>query len=127
MIDVWTCLAISCGGIIVMALVLGLDRSAERKEFKAKIEKLQKELENKKIDGASEIKYKKQITELQNHLAKKNETIKMQNILLNNELPHLRKELSLQRKRNARLENQIQQMMVLKAKYEALKDIKGEQ
>lgn len=51
----------------------------------------------------------------------------MQNILLNNELPHLRRELSLQYKRNARLENQIQQMMVLKAKYEALKDIKGEQ
>jgi hypothetical protein len=127
MIDVWTCLAIGCGGIIVMALICELDRAAERKELKAKIEKLQKELENKKADGASEIKYKKQITELQNHLAKKNETIKMQNILLNNELPHLRRELSLQRKRNARLEKQIQQMMVLKAKYEALKDIKGEQ
>jgi hypothetical protein len=127
MIDVWTCLAIGCGGIIVMALICELDRAAERKELKAKIEKLQKELENKKADGASEIKYKKQITELQNHLAKKNETIKMQNILLNNELPHLRRELSLQHKRNARLENQIQQMMVLKAKYEALKDIKGEQ
>ena len=127
MIDVWTCLAIGCGGIIVMALICELDRAAERKELKAKIEKLQKELENKKVDGTSEIKYKKQITELQSHLAKKNETIKMQNILLNNELPHLRRELSLQRKRNARLENQIQQMMVLKAKYEALKDIKGEQ
>lgn len=127
MIDVWTYLAIGCGGIIVMALICELDRAAERKELKAKIEKLQKELENKKVDGASEIKYKKQITELQNHLAKKNETIKMQNILLNNELPHLRRELSLQRKRNARLENQIQQMMVLKAKYETLKDIKGEQ
>ena len=127
MIDVWTCLAIGCGGIIVMALICELDRAAERKELKAKIEKLQKELKNKKVDGASEIKYKKQIAELQNHLAKKNETIKMQNILLNNELPHLRRELSLQRKRNARLENQIQQMMALKAKYEALKDIKGEQ
>ena len=127
MIDVWTCLAIGCGGIIIMALICELDRAAERKELKAKIEKLQKELKNKKVDVASEIKYKKQITELQNHLAKKNETIKMQNILLNNELPHLRRELSLQRKRNARLENQIQQMMVLKAKYEALKDIKGEQ
>ena len=127
MIDVWTCLAIGCGGIIVMALICELDRAAERKEFKAKIAKLQEELENKKTDGTSEAKYKKQITELQNHLAKKNETIKMQNILLNNELPHLRRELSLQRKRNARLENQIQQMMVLKAKYEALKDIKGEQ
>ena len=127
MIDVWTYLAIGCGGIVVMALICELDRAAERKELKAKIEKLQKELENKKIDRASEIKYKKQIAELQNHLAKKNETIKMQNILLNNELPHLRRELSLQRKRNARFENQIQQMMVLKAKYEALKDIKGEQ
>jgi hypothetical protein len=127
MISVWTCLAIACGGIIVMALICELDRAAERKEFKAKIEKLQKELENKKIDRASEIKYKKQIAELQNYLAKKNETIKMQNILLNNKLPQIRKELSLQRKRNARLENQIQQMMVLKAKYEALKDIKGEQ
>lgn len=127
MIDVWTCLAIGCGGIIIMALICELDRAAERKELKAKIEKLQKELKNKKVDVASEIKYKKQIAELQNHLVKKNETIKMQNILLNNELPHLRRELSLQHKRNARLENQIQQMMVLKTKYEALKDIKGEQ
>lgn len=119
MISVWICLAIGCGGIIVMALICELDRAAERKEFKAK---LQKELENKKTDETSEAKYKKQITELQNHLAKKNETIKMQNTLLNNELPHLRRELGLQIRRNAKLANQIQQMMILKAKYEALKD-----
>lgn len=122
MISVWACLAIGCGGIIVMALICELDRAAERKEFKAKIAKLQKELENKKADGTSEAKYKKQITELQNHLTKKNETIKMQNILLNNELPHLRRELGLQIRRNAKLANQIQQMMILKAKYETLKD-----
>ena len=122
MISVWTCLAIGCGGIIVMALICELDRAAERKEFKAKIAKLQEELENKKTNGTSEAKYKKQITELQNHLAKKNETIKMQNILLNNELPHLRRELGLQIRRNAKLANQIQQMMILKAKYETLKD-----
>ena len=122
MISVWTCLIIGCGGIIVMALICELDRAAERKEFKAKIAELQKELENKKTDETSEAKYKKQITELQNHLAKKNETIKMQNILLNNELPHLRRELGLQIRRNAKLANQIQQMMVLKAKYETLKD-----
>ena len=123
MISVWTCLIIGCGGIIVMALICELDRAAERKEFKAKIAELQKELENKKTNETSEAKYKKQITELQNHLAKKNETIKMQNILLNNELPHLRRELDLQIRRNAKLANQIQQMMVLKAKYETLKDI----
>ena len=122
MISIWTCLAIGCGGIIVMALICELDRAAERKEFKAKIAKLQEELENKKTDETSEAKYKKQITELQNRLAKKNETIKMQNILLNNELPHLRRELGLQIRRNAKLANQIQQMMVLKAKYETLKD-----
>lgn len=122
MISVWTCLIIGCGGIIVMALICELDRAAERKEFKAKIAELQKELENKKTDETSEAKYKKQITELQNHLAKKNETIKMQNILLNNELPHLRRELGLQIRRNAKLANQIQQMMILKAKYETLKD-----
>lgn len=122
MISVWTCLIIGCGGIIVMALICELDRAAERKEFKAKIAKLQEELENKKADGTSEAKYKKQITELQNHLSKKNETIKMQNILLNNELPHLRRELGLQIRRNAKLANQIQQMMILKAKYETLKD-----
>lgn len=122
MISVWTCLIIACGGIIVMALICELDRAAERKEFKVKIAKLQEELENKKTDEASEAKYKKQITELQNHLAKKNETIKMQNILLNNELPHLRRELGLQIRRNAKLANQIQQMMILKAKYETLKD-----
>ena len=122
MISVWTCLIIGCGGIIVMALICELDRAAERKEFKAKIAELQKELENKKTDETSETKYKKQITELQNHLAKKNETIKMQNILLNNELPHLRRELGLQIRRNAKLTNQIQQMMILKVKYEALKD-----
>lgn len=122
MISVWTCLIIGCGGIIVMALICELDRAAERKEFKAKIAELQKELENKKTDEASEAKYKKQITELQNHLAKKNETIKMQNTLLNNELPHLRRELGLQIRRNAKLANQIQQMMILKAKYETLKD-----
>lgn len=122
MISVWTCLIIGCGGIIVMALICELDRAAERKEFKAKIAELQKELENKKTDEASEAKYKKQITELQNHLAKKNETIKMQNALLNNELPHLRRELGLQIRRNAKLANQIQQMMILKAKYETLKD-----
>jgi uncharacterized membrane protein YgaE (UPF0421/DUF939 family) len=122
MISVWTCLAISCGGIIVMALICELDRAAERKEFKAKIAKLQEELENKKTDGTSEAKYKKQITELQNHLAKKNETIKMQNILLNNELPHLRRELGLQTRRNTKLTIQVQQMMMLKAKYETLKD-----
>ena len=46
----------------------------------------------------------------------------MQNVLLNNELPHLRRELGLQIRRNAKLANQIQQMMVLKAKYETLKD-----
>jgi predicted RNase H-like nuclease (RuvC/YqgF family) len=122
MISVWTCLIIGCGGIIVMALICELDRAAERKEFKAKIAELQKELENKKTDETSEAKYKKQITELQNHLAKKNETIKMQNTLLNNELPHLRRELGLQIRRNAKLTNQIQQMMILKAKYETLKD-----
>lgn len=122
MISVWTCLIIGCGGIIVMALICELDRAAERKELKAKIAELQKELENKKTDETSEAKYKKQITELQNHLAKKNETIKMQNILLNNELPHLRRELGLQIRRNAKLTNQIQQMMILKAKYETLKD-----
>lgn len=122
MISVWTCLAIGCGGIIVMALICELDRAAERKEFKVKIAKLQEELENKKTDGTSEAKYKKQITELQNHLAKKNETIKMQNILLNNELPHLRRELGLQIRRNAKLTTQVQQMMILKAKYETLKD-----
>ena len=122
MISVWTCLIIGCGGIIVMALICELDRAAERKEFKAKIAELQKELENKKTDETSEAKYKKQITELQNHLAKKNETIKMQNTLLNNELPHLRRELGLQIRRNAKLANQIQQMMILKAKYETLKD-----
>lgn len=105
-----------------MALICELDRATERKEFKVKIAKLQEELENKKTDGTSEAKYKKQITELQNHLAKKNETIKMQNILLNNELPHLRRELGLQIRRNAKLANQIQQMMILKAKYETLKD-----
>lgn len=105
-----------------MALICELDRAAERKEFKVKIAKLQEELENKKTDGTSEAKYKKQITELQNHLAKKNETIKMQNILLNNELPHLRREFGLQIRRNAKLANQIQQMMILKAKYETLKD-----
>ena len=54
MIDVWTCLAIGCGGIIIMALICELDRATERKELKAKIEKLQKELENKKVDGTSE-------------------------------------------------------------------------
>lgn len=122
MISVWTCLIIGCGGIIVMALICELDRVAERKEFKAKIAKLQEELKNKKTDETSEAKYKKQITELQNHLAKKNEIIKMQNILLNNELPHLRRELDLQIRRNTKLENQIQQMMMLKAKYETLKD-----
>lgn len=122
MIDVWTCLIIACCGIIVMALICRLDSAAEKKEFKNKIAKLQEELKNKKTDGTSEAKYKKQITELQNHLAKKNEIIKMQNILLNNELPHLRRELGLQTRRNAKLANQIQQMMVLKAKYEALKD-----
>ena len=122
MISVWTCLIIGCGGIIVMALICELDRAAERKEFKAKIAELQKELENKKTDETSEAKYKKQITELQNHLAKKNETIKMQNTLLNNELPHLRRELGLQIRRNTKLTNQIQQMMILKAKYETLKD-----
>ena len=122
MISVWTCLIIGCGGIIVMALICELDRAAERKEFKAKIAELQKELENKKTDETSEAKYKKQITELQNHLAKKNETIKMQNILLNNELPHLRRELDLQIRRNAKLTTQVQQMMVLKTKYETLKD-----
>lgn len=122
MISVWTCLIIGCGGIIVMALICELDRAAERKEFKAKIAELQKELENKKTDETSEAKYKKQITELQNHLSKKNETIKMQNTLLNNELPHLRRELGLQIRRNAKLTNQIQQMMILKAKYETLKD-----
>jgi predicted RNase H-like nuclease (RuvC/YqgF family) len=121
MISVWTCLAIGCGGIIVMALICELDRAAERKEFKAKIAELQKELENKKTDETSETKYKKQITELQNHLAKKNETIKMQNTLLNNELPHLRRELGLQIRRNAKLTTQVQQMMILKAKYETLK------
>ena len=30
MIDVWTCLAIGCGGIIIMALILELDRAKER-------------------------------------------------------------------------------------------------
>jgi predicted RNase H-like nuclease (RuvC/YqgF family) len=123
MISVWTCLIIGCGGIIVMALICELDRAAERKELKAKIAELQKELENKKTDETSEAKYKKQITELQNHLAKKNETIKMQNTLLNNELPHLRRELGLQIRRNAKLTTQVQQMMVLKTKYETLKDI----
>lgn len=56
-------------------------------------------------------------------LTRKNEIIKAQNIALNDTLPQTRKELRLANQKISSLQKQIQQMMVMKAKYEVLKDL----